>query len=296
MDMISKIKHSNRFKGYMFLLPNIFGFLIFTLIPVIASFAYSFSKWNGFTSPQFVGLGNFIKMFHSSTFRISFWNTIYYTGVSVPVTLGLALLVAVLLNNKIKGIKFFRTAFFMPYISASVAIAVVWQLLYHPSMGPINVFLQGIGITEPPRWLSSTSWALTAVIIVSVWRFVGYYMIIFLAGLQGIPEYLYEAAEIDGANKWQQFWRVTLPMLSPTIFFSVIIAIIKSFKVFDLIYILTEGGPGRSTNVLAYTIYNEAFVKYKFGYASAMSYVLFVLIMIVTLIQFRGQRKWVSYM
>lgn len=280
----------------MFLLPNIIGFMLFTFIPVIAALFYSFTSWNGFTSPSFIGLGNFIELFQDTTFSISFWNTIYYTGVSVPVTLALSLLVAVLLNNKIKGIKFFRTAFFLPYISASVAIAVVWQLLYHPAMGPINNFLQGLGITEPPRWLSSSSWAMTAVIIVSTWRFVGYYMVIFLAGLQGIPDYLYEAAEIDGATNWQQFWKITLPMLSPTIFFVLIIAIIKSFKVFDLIYILTEGGPGRATNVLAYTVYQEAFVKYKFGYASAMSYVLFIMIMIVTLIQFRGQRKWVSYM
>lgn len=296
MSFLNKIKYSDRFKGYMFLLPNIFGFLLFTFIPVLASLGYSFTDWNGFISPSFIGFTNFIKMFQNSTFRISFWNTIYYTGISVPFTLALALLVAILLNNKINGLKYFRTAFFMPYISASVAIAVVWQLLYHPNMGPVNAFLQGLGITEPPRWLSSTSWALTAVIIVSIWRFIGYYMIIFLAGLQGIPDYLYEAARIDGANTWQQFWKITIPMLSPTIFFALIIAIIKSFKVFDLIYILTEGGPGRSTNVLAYTIYQEAFVKYKFGYASAMAYILFIMIMIVTVIQFRGQRKWVSYM
>lgn len=296
MKKRKKIKKSNRLTGYLFLLPNICGFLIFTLIPVIISFGLSFTNWDGFREIEFVGISNFIEMFQNKTFQISFINTLYFMIFSVPMTLILALLVAIALKEKIKGLKVFRTAFFLPYLSATVAVAVVWQLIFHPAMGPLNAFLQTIGFNNPPRWLSSSDWALIAVIIVSIWKFIGYYMVIFLAGLQGIPDYLYEAAEIDGASKLQQFFKITIPMLSPTIFFSLIIAIINSFKVFDQIYILTEGGPGRATNVLAYTIYNEAFVKYKFGYASAMAYVLFIMIMIVTLIQFRGQKKWVNYM
>ena len=162
-------------------------------------------------------------------------------------------------------------------------------------MGPVNSFLMGMGISDPPRWLSSTEWALFSVIVVSIWKRVGYFMVIFLAGLQGIPDQLYESANIDGASRMRQFFSITLPMLSPTIFFASIIGIIQSFKVFDLIYALTEGGPGRATNVLAYTIYQEAFIKYKFGYASAISYFLFAIILVVTIIQFRGQKKWVHY-
>lgn len=152
-----------------------------------------------------------------------------------------------------------------------------------------------IGITSPPKWLSSKDWAMTAVIVMSVWKSIGYYMIIFLAGLQGIPDYLYEASRIDGANKVQQFFKITIPSLSPTIFFSTIIGIIGSFKVFDQVYMLTEGGPGRATNVLAYTVYMEAFTRHRLGYASAVAYILFIMILIVTVIQFRGQKKWVNY-
>ncbi len=294
-NIMHKFKLSNRAIAYLFLLPNIIGFLIFTLTPVIVSFGLSFTDWNGFNKSNFVGISNYTALFQDESFHISLKNTLYYMGLSVPLTLMLALLVAVGLNKKIKGIKAFRTAFFLPYLSATVAVAVVWQLIFHPTMGPLNAFLMTIGVQNPPRWLSSSQWAMTSVIIVSIWKSIGYYMIIFLAGLQGLDESLIEAAGIDGANKWEKFIYIILPMLSPTIFFATIIAIINSFKVFDQIYILTQGGPGRSTNVLAYTIYNEAFVKYKFGYASAMAYVLFAMIMIITFIQFRGQKKWVNY-
>lgn len=296
MKRNKKIRSSKRLTGYLFLLPNIIGFFTFTFIPVIISFGLSFTNWNGFSEFDFVGVSNYIEMFQNETFKISFMNTIYFMIFSAPFTLVLSLMIAVALKENIKGLKIFRTAFFLPYISATVAVAVVWQLIFHPTMGPLNAFLLTIGFDNPPKWLSSSDWAMTSVIIVSIWKFIGYYMIIFIAGLQGIPDYLYEAAEIDGASKIQKFFKVTLPMLSPTMFFCMIISIINSFKVFDQIYILTEGGPGRSTNVLAYTIYNEAFVKYKFGYASSMAYVLFIMIMVVTLIQFRGQKKWVNTM
>lgn len=286
----------NRINGYAFILPNIIGFLVFILIPVLASFIFSFTDWDGFGKMKYIGFDNYIKMFRNETFIISLRNTLYYIIVSVPVTLVLALAAAIALNKGITGQKVFRTAFFLPYITASVAVAVVWSLLYHPTMGPINRFLINLGVENPPRWLSSSQWAMTSVIIMSIWKRAGYYMVIYLAGLQQIPETLYDAANVDGANNWQKFRNVTFPMLTPAIFFSTIMAIIESFKVFDLVYTLTQGGPGRATNVLVYTIYQESFIRFKFGYASAIAYVLFAMILILTLIQFKGQKKYVNYL
>lgn len=285
----------NAIKGYGFLLPNIIGFTIFTFIPIVASFVLSFTDWDGFGELKFIGFNNFIQLFSDEIFKVSMWNTLVFTAVSVPITLVLALLVAMLLNKGIKGIRIVRAAFFLPYITAALAVAVVWQLLYHPTLGPINQALMAMGVDNPPRWLSSTSTALISVIIMYIWKMTGYYMIIFLAGLQGIPKQLYEAADIDGASKWEAFRNVTLPMLSPVVFFTSIIALINSFKVFTEVYALTNGGPGHATNVLVYNIYVEAFKKYNLGYASAMSYVLCSIIIIITIIQFRGQKKWVNY-
>ncbi len=289
------LKVRNAIKGYLFLVPNIIGFAIFTFIPIVASFVLSFTSWDGFGELEFIGIDNFVKLFSDDIFRVSMWNTLVFTLISVPVTLIIALAVAILLNKGIKGIKIVRAAFFLPYITAAIAVAVVWQLLYHPTLGPINQFLMTIGVDNPPKWLSATSTAMASVIIMYIWKMIGYYMIIFLAGLQGVPKQLYEAAQIDGANAWEKFTNVTLPMLSPVVFFTLIIALINSFKVFTEIYALTGGGPGHSTNVLVYNIYVEAFQKYNLGYASAMSYVLAIIIVTITIIQFRGQKKWVNY-
>ncbi len=289
------LKTRNAVKGYLFLVPNIIGFAIFTFIPIVASFVLSFTSWDGFSELEFIGFENFIRLFSDDIFKISMWNTLVFTLVSVPVTLVIALAVAMLLNKGIKGVKVVRAAFFLPYITAAIAVAVVWQLLYHPTLGPINQFIMLFGVENPPKWLSGTSTAMLSVIIMYVWKMIGYYMIIFLAGLQGVPKQLYEAADIDGANRWEKFRNVTLPMLSPVVFFTLIIALINSFKVFTEIYALTGGGPGHSTNVLVYNIYVEAFQKYNLGYASAMSYVLALIIITITLIQFRGQKKWVNY-
>lgn len=290
------ITRKNRRTAYAFLLPNFIGFLVFTLIPVIFSLILSFTDWDGSNPIEFVGLKNFKRMLKDSGFIISFWNTIYYTLCTVPLTIILALVLAVILNKGLRGIKFFRAVHFFPHIASVVAIAVVWQFLYNPEMGPINSVLRAIGISNPPRWTSSAKWAMPAVIIMSVWKSAGYYMVMFLAGLQGIPSHLYEAAKIDGANWWERFKHVTLPMLSPTTFFVTIMCIINSFKVFDQIYMMTEGGPGRATSVLVYYIYNQAFVNFKFGYASAIALVFFALILFVTIIQYKNQEKWVNYM
>lgn len=223
------------------------------------------------------------------TFWISLKNTFLYTIGVVPLTLVCSLGLAILLNQKIKGVKFFRTAFFFPYVTSLVAIAVVWSMLFHPTMGPINQFLRVV-IENPPGWLSSSDWALTAIIIVSVWRGMGYYMVLYLAGLQGISKELYEAAAMDGANKWKQFIHITVPALRPTTFFVTIMLVINCFKIFDLVQVMTDGGPGRATNVLVYQVYSEAFVKFNFGYASAIAMVLFVIVLVITVIQFKWNK------
>ncbi|MBD1382244.1 carbohydrate ABC transporter permease [Metabacillus arenae] len=285
----------NRIIAYTFLLPSILGFFCFILFPVIASFLMSFTSWNGFGQIEFVFLDNYIALLSDTNFIISFINSILFTLISVPVTLFLSLLCASLLNRGVRFVKVFRTAIFLPYVTATIAVAAVWQLIFNPTMGPINKALMSFGFTSPPEWLSSPQWALFSVSIVYIWHSIGYYMVLYLAGLQNIPDYLYEAAELDGAGPIRKFFYITIPTLSPIIFFTMVIGVINSFKVFDLIYVLTEGGPGRSTSVLVYDIYNVAFKQYEYGYASAMAYILFLLIMVFSFIQFRGQKKWVNY-
>jgi multiple sugar transport system permease protein len=289
------MQKSQRKLGYLFLAPNLIGFIVLTLIPVIWALVLSFHKWGGFGPMEFVGFKNYSRMFTNETFWISIKNNAIYSFVTVPASIGLGLFLAMLMNSKLKGIEFFRTVYFLPYITSMIAVSVVWSAFYHPSMGPINMFLKSIGVDSPPKWLSSSDWALLSVMIMSVWKGVGYNMVILLAGLQGVPKVLFEAAEIDGASKFAKFRYVTLPMLSPTLFFTSIMGIISSFKVFDQIYMMTEGGPGRATNVLVYYIYRESFQNNRFGYASAVSYVLFAIILVITLIQYHGQRKWVNY-
>lgn len=285
-----KLRRKNTLTALSFIAPNFIGFFLFTLIPVIFSLILAFMKWDSFGTPEFVGLKNFSKMLNDDTFWISLKNTFLYTIGVVPLTLICSLGLAILLNKKIRGMKFFRTAFFFPYVTSLVAIAVVWNMLFHPTMGPINQFLK-LFIENPPGWTSSSDWALTAIVIVSVWRGMGYYMILYLAGLQSVPKELYEAASMDGAGKWKQFLNVTVPSLRPTTFFVTIMLVINCFKIFDLVQVMTAGGPGRATNVLVYQIYNEAFVKFNFGYASAIAMVLFVIVLAITVIQFKWNQR-----
>ncbi|QQO07736.1 carbohydrate ABC transporter permease [Breznakiella homolactica] len=281
----------NRRTAYLFLAPNFIGFLIFTLIPVLFAVVLSFNRWDGNNPMQFVGFRNFTRLFSDSNFRISLINTVIYTVGTVPLIMVIALGLSMLINSGVRGAPVYRALHFFPHISSIIAISAVWQFLYHPTMGPINKFLMALGISNPPGWLSSTRWALIAVMIMIVWKSVGYYMISYLAGLQAIPRELYEAATIDGANKWKRFLHVTLPGLKPINFYVAIICIINSFQVFTPIYVMTRGGPGRATRVLVYTIYQEAFEEFNFGYASAMSMVLFLCIFIVTVIQFKTQNQ-----
>lgn len=294
--MVKNKKFLKYAKGYLFILPNFIFFFTFIVLPVLMGLVISFTDYNGFKQFNFVGIKNYIEMFRDEYFLVSLWHNLLYTLVTVPGTIILALLLAVLVNKGIKGSSIFKTMFFLPNISSMVAVGIVWAIIFNPTQGPLNSFLRSIGIANPPMWLSSTNTALWSVMLVAIWKQAGYYMIIILAGLQSIPNQLYEAASIDGANGVRKFFKITLPMLSPTMFMVIILSIINSFQVFDLINIMTDGGPGRSTNVLVYRIYQEGFQKLQFGYASAMAYFLFLIIMVITLIQFRGQKKWVNYM
>ena len=286
----------NRLIALGFLTPNLLGFLVFTMIPVGVGIGMGFFRWDGANEPVFIGIRNFARMFTDSMFQNALRVTFLYTALTVPVTIVLSLLVASLLTANIKLTTLYRSIFFFPYIASIVAVAVVWQFLYHADMGPINEFLRSIGIADPPRWTSSKDTALIAVAIMNTWRSVGYYMVLYIAGIVGIPSVYYEAAAVDGANVWQKFRHITLPMLSPTTFFIVIISIINSFQSFTPIYVMTGGGPGTATQVLVYRIYEEAFVLSNFGYASAMAFVLFLIVLLFTIFQFRWQEKQVVYL
>ncbi len=293
---MTKRKVKNMAMAYLFLLPNLVGFLIFTLIPIVCSMGLSFMEWDSANPMVFVGFENFKRLWTDDTFKISLWNTVYYSVFTVPLTMVAALGLAIILNQKMKGINIFRTIFFFPHVASLVAIAVVWNLLFHPTLGPVNNILRFLGIANPPGWTSSVDWAMPVIIIVSIWKSMGYYMILYLSGLQAIPRELYEAAKVDGANSFQRFKSITLPMLTPTTFFVSIMLTIACFKVFDLVSVMTNGGPGRATNVLVFNIYNTAFINYEFGYASAISMILFIIVLAITIVQFRAEKKWVSYM
>lgn len=282
--------------GTFFILPAFVLFAVFIFIPLLYGIFMSFTDYGGFNmASNFVGLDNYAKLLHDDYFRISLKNNFIYTLLFVPLTMLLALLSAIALNHILHLRKYLRMAFYFPQITSMVSVAIVWGLLFNPLSGPVNHILKAIGISNPPEWLMSSSWALLAVVLVAVWKSFGYYMIILLAGIQGIPEHLYESAKLDGAGKLQQFLYITLPSLSPTLFMVLILTIINSFQVFDLVSVMTDGGPGRSTNVLVFRIYQEAFVHYRMGYAAAMSTVLFLIIMVISLIQFKLEKKWVTY-
>ena len=281
--------------GYSFVLPNFIGFFIFTFIPVMFSLALSFSNWDGFTEIQFVGLDNFVEIFSDKVFRESIWKTIYFSFFTVIFSMGASLGLALLLNQKIKGRSFFRCALFFPYVASVVAISVVWNAMLQPDYGPVNELLKFIGITNPPRWMASTDWVIPGLIIVNVWRNMGYFMIIYLAGLQNIDTSLYEAAEIDGAKGWVMFKKITWPLLSPSTFFVVMMLIINSFKVFDLVYLMTGGGPGTASTMISQYIYNQAFVAWDYGKTSAAAIILFIIVGLLTAFQFKAEKKFVNY-
>ncbi|WP_274651182.1 carbohydrate ABC transporter permease [Paenibacillus humicola] len=282
--------------GWLFLSVSLIGYILFRFIPIIFSFVLSFSEWNlvsGLRGIRFTGLENFIEQWSDTWFLHSLVNTFYFSVVSVPISIALSLLAAVIVNESIYFKGFVRLLLYSPHISSMVAISIVWAVLYSPSYGPINMFLQSLGISHPPGWISSSAWAMPSLIIMSIWQSVGYNMVIMLAGLQGIPRDYYEAAEVDGAGVLQRFRSITIPLMSPTLFFVMITSVIGSFQIFAQVNILTKGGPGTSTSVLVYYIYNVAFNYNRLGYANSISWVLFVMIFALTLWQWRQQKKWV---
>lgn len=280
--------------GLSFILPNFIGFFIFILIPVVFSFILSFMNWDGFNKMEFAFLDNFTTIFSEREFRTALAKTLQFSAVTVVVTAFAALGLAVLLNKKLFATAFFRSSIFFPYIASMVSIAVVWRLLFMKDFGAINQFLRLIGIADPPGWIATTQWALPAVMIVYAWKFMGYYMIVYLAALQDIPVELREAASIDGANGFQYFWQVTVPMLAPATFFVVLMLTINSFKSFDLVFAMTGGGPGRATTLLSNYIYDKAFVSFNYGHTSAAAFVLLLIIITITLIQFRIEKNMSS--
>lgn len=284
--------------AYSFIAPNFLGFAIFTLGPIVLALLMSFAEWDGSNEMKFIGLSNFIEIFKDDRFLASLKNTIIYSLFTVPVTLVIALGLAILLNQKIKGRNFFRTVTFFPYVASLVAVAAVWNMLFTPAKGGIvNQFLMNVLHVEPLKWAASSSTVMLTIIMFSVWKNMGYYMVIYLAGLQGISEELYEAASLDGANSWQKFRHITVPQLKPTTFFVTIMLTINCFKVYDIVYMLAGGSNGvvnKSAMVLVYYIYEEAFRNWKLGKASASALVLFAIVLVVTLIQFKGEKNYAN--
>lgn len=280
--------------AYTMLAPWIIGIIVFVVGPVIASLVLAFTEWDLLNPPQFVGLGNFREMFGTDRYiGLSLGNTAIYTFLGVPLQLATALTMALLLNQNIVGMRFYRTAFYVPSVTPAVANAILWILIYNPEFGIANYLLGIVGL-GPVRWLADSSWAKPAFIIMSLWG-VGGTMVIYLAGLQGVPGYLYEAADIDGAGALQRFRNVTLPLLTPTIFFTTIMGIIGSFQVFSAAFIMTNGGPNNSTLFYVLLLYRNAFQYLRMGYASSMAWVLFVIIAVFTYIQFAASGRWVYY-
>lgn len=277
-----------------FLLPSLSGLIFFTVLPILSSLGLTLYKWDLLTSPEFVGLGNFQRLVYDKSFWAALAHTLYFIAGYIPLVMVIALGVAIVLNQKLKGLILFRAAFFTPVVSAWVAVALLWQWIFNPKFGLLNYLLSLVGI-QGPAWLFDPQWAMPAIIITSVWKDIGFLMIMFLAGLQSIPTEYYEASAIDGASDWQCFWRITLPLLSPTAFFALIISLINSFQVFDQVWIMTAGGPAGATSVLVEQIVKNAFSYSRMGYAAVLSWVLFLLVFTITALQMKLQKRWVVY-
>ncbi|TLS52421.1 sugar ABC transporter permease [Paenibacillus antri] len=293
--------HSQALWGYLFIGPAVLGLLAFVVLPVLFSLVLSFTNWDGSASISFIGLDNFARLFQDVVYLKAMRTTGIYALIAVPLTVAASILVAALLDRRIAGRNVYRTIFFIPSITMPIAIAVVWKWLYNSSTGLINFMLGLVGI-DGPSWLTDPNVILWSVIIISVWAGIGSNMVILLAGLQGIPESYYEAARIDGASAVRRFLYITVPMLTPTIFFVTVTSFISSFQVFDLVYIFasssSSGGGGvllEATRTAVYSIYQNGFQFFKIGYASAQAWVLFLVILLITLVQLRLQKRWVHY-
>lgn len=278
---------------YLFIGLWLIGFVLFTGGPILASFAFSFTNWTGLTSVEWIGLQNFTDLFQDKLFWTATRNTFFYSFGAVILGTAGALFVALLLNQRLPGTTFLRMVYYLPSIASGVAVSILWLWLFNPQVGLVNYMLSLVGI-EGPGWLASQQWALPALIIKSLWG-IGANMIIILAGLQAVPQSLYEAAKIDGANQWDEFRHITIPMLSPVLFFVLVISTINSFQILTDVLVMTQGGPGTATFVFVYFIYQSAFQYLKMGYASALAWILFAIILGLTLLQLWGSKQWVYY-
>jgi multiple sugar transport system permease protein len=279
-------RRRNERVGYLFILPATAHLVLFALVPILFSLYLSFHEWTSpsFLQAPFVGLDNYISLFSDDPFWHAMGNTAYYTVLSVPIGMAVSLALAVLVNQKLRGVNVFRAVFFMPVITSWVAVSVIWITLLSPDAGLVNYLFRVLHLPQQ-NWLDDPHAAMFAIVLINTWKTAGFSMVIWLAGLQAVPPELLEAASIDGAGKWRQFWNVTLPLLAPTTIFLVITGVIGGFQVFTPMYVITEGGPLGATDVAVYHIYQRAFEEFSMGYASAQAWVLFAVIFVVTLLQ-----------
>ncbi|MGC9064733.1 MAG: carbohydrate ABC transporter permease [bacterium] len=289
----SKLARKEAIEGYLYAIPWFIGFVVFTTGPIIASFLLSFTNWDLVRTPKWIGFGNYKTLIEDPLFWQGLKVTSIYAAFSVPLGIAGGLAIAVLMNQKIKGLSTFRTIYYLPAVVSGVAVSLLWSWIFNPDFGVLNYLLSLVGI-KGPGWIYDERWALPSLIIMSLWG-VGGGMVIYLASLQGVPTELYEAAIIDGASSWRRFWSITVPMISPVIFFQLIMGIIGSFQVFTQAYIMTNGGPNYATLFYVLYLYQNAFQWFKMGYASALAWVLFLVILILTFVQFRIANYWVYY-
>ncbi|MEU7837933.1 MULTISPECIES: sugar ABC transporter permease [unclassified Nonomuraea] len=289
-----RVRRRRDWHAYLFIGPSLLGVLAFLLLPMVIVFVLSFFHWELLSPPTFAGLDNYRRLAGDGDSWHSLGITVVYVLLCIPLQTVLALVLALLLNQRIKGVRVFRSLFVVPWMATPIVMGLVWNWIFDPRDGAINSALAVIGVTGPD-WLSDPTWALPAVALVNVWQYTGYNMLFFLAGLQGIPRELYDAAATDGATPRQRFWRVTLPLLNPTMFFVMVTNLIGAFQVFDTVFVMTNGGPSQSTEVINFKIFGTAFREFDFGYASTLSMLLFAVILAVTLVQVRFFGKRTTY-
>ena len=287
------LKRREAFTGWLFVSPALIGFSIFTFGSMLYSLYLSTTDYNLLSAPNWIGFANYIRAFTEDQYFYPFFgNTFYFVVALVPIVLVMSLLLAILINKKAGPLtKGYRVALFLPSITSTVAVSMVWLWIFNPDMGILNNFLTAIGFNDLPLWLGDPAWSKPALVIMRVWQMCGYYMLMFLAGLQTIPESLYEAAEVDGASVWQKFIRITVPMLSNTTFVVAILLVIEAFNMFESVFIMTQGGPLGSTSTIMYYIYEQGFINYNMGYASALAWIFFTIVLVITLIQYRFRNE-----
>jgi multiple sugar transport system permease protein len=280
--------------GYLMIAPNFLGFVVFLLGPIIFALAMSFTEFDLVSAPKFIGLGNYVRMIQDDQFWLTLAHTAYFSLLAVPLSIVTGLGLALATNRTFRFVSIYRAAFFVPVVSSAIAVALIWKVVYNTEFGLLNYLLSLVGL-PPQNWLTDPNLVIPSIALVWVWKTMGYNMIIFLAGLKGIPRELYDAAAVDGANPIQRFLYITLPLLTPTMFFVVVISLIGSFQVFDTVYAMTGGGPGDSSRVYYYWLWQNGFQFFRMGYASALAWVLFAILFVITIVQIRTLGRRVQY-